>query len=71
MHKAADALLDALTLHPEDRKQRLAKTASDIRDDQKRNAAARTSHTKTRMKMLEANGIRLGQLRCCVPPRPG
>jgi len=71
VRRAADALLDALTLHPEDRKRRLAKITGDIRDDQKRNAAARASHTKTRLRVIKANGIRLDKLTCCIPPRPG
>jgi hypothetical protein len=71
VRRATTALLDALTLNPEDRTRRLAKTADYIRDDQKRNAAARASHTKTRLRRLKAVRIRLNKLRCCIPPRPG
>ena len=71
VHRATDALLDALTLHPDDRKRRLEKAAQHIRDDQHRNAAAQASHTKTQLRLLRAKGIRLNNLRCCIPPRPG
>jgi hypothetical protein len=71
VRKAANVLLDALPLNEEGRKLRLAKAARNIRADQRTNAAARVSHTKTGLKVLKAKGICLGKLRCCIPPRPG
>ena len=68
VRRAANALLDALTLNAEDQKLRLAKVARIIREDQKDKAAARASHTQARVKTLRAKGIYLSKLRCCIPP---
>jgi hypothetical protein len=68
---AANALLDALPLGEEDQKLRLAKAARILRDKQTRNTASRASHAKTRQRQLQAIGIRVEQLRCCIPPPSG
>ena len=66
---ASHALLDALTLgDEEDRARRLAKASRIIRETQAHNAAARVSHAKARQRELLALGIRVEQLRCCIPP---
>ena len=71
VRKAADVLIDVMGLNPEDQTSRLEKVARIIRDDQNGNAKARASHAKARLKVLEDKGICLGNLRCCIPPRPG
>ena len=60
---------DALTLHDEeDRTQRLTRIAAEIREDQRKNAAARASHAKKRRRELEAIRLPVETLRCCIPP---
>jgi len=64
-------MIDVMGLNPEDRQLRMEKVARNIRDDQNGNAAARLSHAKARRKVLEAKGICVDKLRCCIPPKPG
>ena len=69
MRQATSALFDALTLHDEeDRTQRLTRIAAEIREDQRKNAAARASHAKKRRRELEAIRLPVETLRCCIPP---
>lgn len=68
---AANALLDALTLNPQDQKRRLAKAARIIRDTQRRNAAAKKSHAKTTRERLKALGVNIEKMRCCIPEPSG
>ena len=71
VRKAADVLIDVMGLNREDQTLRMEKVARFIRDDQHGNAAARVSHAKARLKVLETKKICLEKLRCCIPPKPG
>lgn len=66
---AADALIDALPLSPNDRLARLEKAAEQLRRTQDKNARARRSHTKTRIRRLQSLKIVPEELRCCIPPQ--
>lgn len=68
MRIATDALIDSLRLSPSDRRERLRRAAKKIAYYQARNAQARKSHTRTRLKLLAKRGIHLDALRCCIPP---
>ena len=65
---AANALIDALPLQRRDRTLRLERASEKLVQDQQQNAAARRSHTKTRMGLLNERGIDLALLPCCIPP---
>jgi hypothetical protein len=45
----------------------LEHTSAIIQLRQERNAAARVSHNRTRLRRLAAMGIDLSKLRCCMP----
>jgi len=64
---AMNVWLDAADLPRAARKRRYEKTLNKIRYYQRRNEQARKSHTKTRHKRLEALGIDVNKLECCIP----
>ena len=64
---AMNVWLDAADLPRAARKRRYEKVLNKIRYYQRRNEQARKSHTKTRHQRLEALGIDVDELECCIP----
>jgi hypothetical protein len=64
---AMNVWLDAADLSRPARKRRYEKALNKLRYYQRRNEQARRSHTKTRHKRLEALGIDVSELECCIP----
>jgi len=68
VRRAADAAIEAASLKPQARRKLLQRTAEQIRCVQHRNAKARRSHRRQRIRRLHRLGIFLKSCRCCIPP---
>lgn len=68
MRRAVDTAIEAASLRPQARRNRLHRTAEHIRRAQARNAKARHSHRRRRIRLLHRLDIDLKSCRCCIPP---
>jgi hypothetical protein len=68
VRRALDTAIEAASLRPQARRNRLHRTAEHIRRVQARNAKARRSHRRHRIRRLHRLGIVLASCRCCIPP---
>ncbi len=68
VRRAVDSSIQAASLRPQARRKRLHRTAEHIRRVQTRNAKARRSHRRRRIRLLHRLGIYLKSCRCCIPP---
>lgn len=68
VRRAADASIQAASLAPQARRKHLHRTAAYLHDVQHRNAKARRSHRRQRIRRLHRLGIFLKSCRCCIPP---
>jgi len=68
VRRAVDASIQAALLTPQARRDYLRHTAEHIHRIQKRNAKARHSHHRHRIRLLHRLGIDLKSCRCCIPP---
>lgn len=67
VREAVNVWLETADLPPAARKRRYEKALTKIRYHQRRNEQARKSHAKTRGKRLEALGIDVNVVACCIP----
>lgn len=68
---AMDAWLQVADLPPALREARWKKELTKMHYHQRRNKQAEKSHTKTRLQRLDALGIQVDQLECCIPTDTG
>jgi hypothetical protein len=68
MRRAVDTSIEADSLKPQARRNRLHRTAEHLHRVQVRNAKARRSHRRRRIRLLHRLGIYLKACRCCIPP---
>jgi hypothetical protein len=66
--RAVDSSIQAASLQPQARRKRLHRITEHIRRVQSRNARARRSHRRHRIRLLHRLGIYLKSCRCCIPP---
>ena len=70
VRRAVDVSIEAALLKPEARRKCLHRTAMLIARVQQRNAKARHSHHRRRIRLLHQLNIHLKHCRCCIPPHP-